>query len=279
MGKATERQRELAAFLKARRAGLVRADFGLPPLRGGKTLGLRREEVAVLTGVSVTWYTWLEQARDASPSRQVVDALARELRFTPAERAYVLELAGYAGSVEDDEPEAPAALPEHLDRLLKGWRAAPAFALTADWDIVGWNDAYAALYPAVGSAHPGTLNLLRVLFEDESVRRMMPNWAEDICHFVAEYRAEQAVRVSRPSSRGLVERLSATSEEFAALWARHDIERFTSRMRIFEHPRVGLLHLEVHRLRPSDEPGLSIVVYTAVPGVTDLQAFERLGGA
>lgn len=268
----TDQQAELAAFLRSRRANLVRADFGLPELRGGRTRGLRREEVAVLVGVSVTWYTWLEQGRNAHPSRQVLDAIARELRLSEAEHAYVLALSGYG-------PPANATrrcVPTHVQRLLDTWTPAPAFAITTSWDIVAWNEAYDALYPGVAQVNPGERNLLWAVFMDPYVRQMLPDWDTDSAHFVAEFRAQFATHASESQMKDLIARLRASSSEFDDIWSRHDIRRFASRMRRFHHPDIGDLELEVHRLILSDEPSLNLIVYSPLPGSSDVAALARV---
>lgn len=129
-----ERRRELGAFLRVRREHLVRADYGLPPVGRSRTTGLRREEIAYLSGVSVTWYTWLEQGRDINPSRQVLEAIALEMRLSAAERAYVLELAGFAPLPHSATPD-PAPVPDHLLRLVENLVPSPAFVVSADWSI------------------------------------------------------------------------------------------------------------------------------------------------
>lgn len=124
-----ERRAELAGFLKSRRQQIDRAELALPPLPRGRTIGLRREEVAFLFSVSVTWYTWLEQARKIRPSREVLEAVARTLRLTVREHAYVLELAGYSATHLDGPPIVNAA-PEHVQRLLDAVAQYPAYAIT-----------------------------------------------------------------------------------------------------------------------------------------------------
>jgi transcriptional regulator with XRE-family HTH domain len=275
MSNTTDQQAELGSFLRSRRAAVTRADFDLPELRGGRTRGLRREEVAVLAGVSVTWYTWLEQGRNANPSRQVVDAIARELRFSGAEHAYALALAGFGPPVSlDRDPDRP--VPEHLSRLLDGWSESPAFAITASWDIVAWNRAYEALYPGVGAHQFGRRNLLWAVFMDPYVRRMLPEWSTDSAHFVGEFRVDYATHLSSDAMKELVHDLRRQSQEFDEVWTRHGIERFSSRMRRFHHPSVGDLALEVHRLVLSDDPNLHLIVYSAVPGETDTAALATL---
>jgi transcriptional regulator with XRE-family HTH domain len=259
---ATEAQRrELAALLRTRRSQLSRADFGLPPVGRSRTDGLRREEVASLSGVSVTWYTWLEQGRDISPSRQVLDAVARTLRLSPAEHAYVLSLVGYSAPVSEPDT-TPTPAPGHVQRLLDALVGSPAFAIAPDWHISAWNAAYAALYPNIKAAPEAERNLLWLVFTDPYVRKLLPAWEADSGRFLAEFRAEAGPLLGDPSVAALVERLRAASPEFRAGWTSHDIQGFSSRERLFHHPDVGDLRLEHHRLTPSDVPGLHLVVYT-----------------
>jgi transcriptional regulator with XRE-family HTH domain len=223
--------------------------------------GLRREEVASLSGVSVTWYTWLEQGRDISPSRQVLDAIARTLRLSDAEHGYVLSLVGYSAPVAEPDT-TPAPAPGHVQRLLDALVGSPAFAIAPDWHISAWNAAYAALYPNIEIAPEAERNLLWLVFTDPYVRRLLPAWAADSGRFLAEFRAEAGPLLGDPSVVALVERLREASLEFRAGWTSHDIQGFSSRERLFHHPDVGDLRLEHHRLTPSDVPGLHLVVYT-----------------
>ena len=273
---ATQEQRgELATFLRARRERVVRAELGLPPRRGGREHGASREEIAVFAGMSGTWYSWLEQARPMNPSRQVLDSLARVFALSPAEHAYVLELAGFAPSPALEAAE-PAAVPEHLERLLDGMPSFPAFAVAADWRIIGWNRAYARLYPNIESVDDDHRNLLWLVFTDPYVREMLPDWDTDSRHFVAEFRAEAGPRLADRAYVDLVQSLLAASREFAAVWKDHEIQRFTSRIRRFHHRDVGDLLLEHHRLMPADHPGVHLVVYTPAPDEPTRERLARL---
>ena len=263
MDTAAERRRELGGFLRKRRAQLARAEFGLPRIGRTRETGLRREEVAYHAGVSVTWYTWLEQGRDINPSRQVLEAICRTLRLDDAGHAYVLGLGGYA-----PEPPEPAgtmntgsSIPPHLQRFLDAQGAAPAFAILPDWHIAGWNRAYEALYPKVATLEPADRNLLLVIFTDPVVRAMLPDWEVTSGHFLAEYRAEAGAALGRPEHTMLVTRLLEASPEFARAWNEHHVERFASRERRFLHPVAGELVFEHHRLSPSDLPEVHVVVY------------------
>jgi transcriptional regulator with XRE-family HTH domain len=259
-----ESRNELAQFLKSRRRQISPETVGLSTLGHRRTAGLRREEVSYLSGVSVTWYTWLEQGRDIRPSRQVVDALARTLRLSAAEHDYVRRLTSDA---EDARPRSPdEGCPSHVQRLLDALGASPAYALTAHWAIVGWNRAYEAFYPNVATTPATERNLLSLVFTDPYVRGLLVDWRTDSRRFLGQFRAEAGLRVHEPEYARVIGHLRQVSEHFRTGWERHDVDRFTSRERQFEHPTAGTLLLEHHRLAVSDHPDLHLVVYTAMPG-------------
>jgi transcriptional regulator with XRE-family HTH domain len=266
-------RRELAEFLASRRRQLDPREAGLPAGGARRTPGLRREEVALLSGVSHTWYTWLEQGRDIRPSRQVVDALARTLRMSPAEHEYVLRLSGHGGSVAATAPEG---MPAHVQRLVDALGSSPAYVITSSWSIVGWNRAYERFYPGVAACPAGERNLLWLVFTDPSVRTLLGDWAGDSRRFLTQFRAEVGPRLADPEVVDLVARLEAASPHFRAGWASHDVDRFSSGERRFEHPEVGPLLLEHHQLTPADAPGLQLVVYTAAEGSESAGALARM---
>ncbi|WP_045731113.1 helix-turn-helix transcriptional regulator [Pseudarthrobacter chlorophenolicus] len=258
------RRKELGLFLRARRDQALRVDYGLPPIARKRERGLRREEVAFLSGVSVTWYTWLEQGRDISPSRQVLEAVSRALHLSDTGLDYVLSLGGYASA--GPSATAAATAPAHLQRLLDALDPNPSFALFPDWGVAGWNTAYAALFPNIATVAPADRNLLWLVFTDPYVRDLLPDWDVTSKRFLAEFRAETGQRLGDVDVKNLVERLKEASPEFREGWDRYDILGFESRERLFHHPAVGVLQLEHHQLSPSDRPDLHLVVYTPAPG-------------
>lgn len=258
-----EQRLELGRFLRARRADVDRASAGLPPAGRTRTPGLRREEVALLSGVSSTWYTWLEQGREINPSRQVIEAVARTLQLEVAEHDYVLTLAGFAPT--PPLIAAPTGVPGHHQRLMDAQGAAPAFMLAPDWQVIGWNRAYRGLYPHIDELDSADRNLLAMVFTDPYVRRLLPDWEQTSRHFLAEYRAE-ARWLGGEDHRALITRLRATSPAFEAAWAEHTVERFASRLREFDHPTQGRLVYEHHSLTPTDAPGCHLVIYLPAQG-------------
>jgi transcriptional regulator with XRE-family HTH domain len=265
-------RRELAEFLVSRRRQVDPRVTGLPAGGARRTPGLRREEVALLSGVSHTWYTWLEQGRDIRPSRQVIDALARTLRMSPAEHEYVRRLAGHASSA----PSAAEGLPTHVQRLMDALGSSPAYVITGSWSIVGWNRAYERLYPGVAAYPPSERNLLWLVFTDPAVRELLGDWTTDSRRFLTQFRADAGARLADREVVDLVARLEATSPHFRAGWASHDVDRFSSGERRFEHPGVGTLLLEHHQLTPADAPGLQLVVYTAADGSDTAAKLTRM---
>ena len=271
------RRRQLGDFLRSRRSALSRNDFGLPAPARQRSTGLRREEVAAFAGVSVTWYTWLEQGRDINASRQVLEALGRVLRLTPSESGYLLSLGGYTPSAPA-EPRLHETAPPHVQRFLESlWY--PAFAVAADWTIAGWNAAYEALYARIAATPPPERNLLWLVFTDPHLRDMLPNWEVDSRHFVAEFRGESGPLLGSSAHSALIARLTAASAEFREQWQDVTVERFASRRRQFVHPAVGLLEFEQHRLVPSDQPDLHLVAYLPDAGSPTARWFgDRAAG-
>ncbi|MET0694239.1 MAG: helix-turn-helix transcriptional regulator [Propionibacteriaceae bacterium] len=266
---------ELATFLRARRTQLDRAAYGLPDAGRRRSQGLRREEVATLSGVSVTWYTWLEQARDVHPSRQVLNALASALHLTSAEHGYLLSLAGFTPGPDSSASDNHATA--HIQHLLDALVGSPAFAVASDWTISGWNTAYASLYPPITALRPEDRNLLWVIFTDPFVHRLLPDWEVTSRRFLAEFRAEAGPRLNQPECRRLVARLQEHSVDFRQAWSRHDIEGFTSRRRTFLST-AGELEFEHHRLAAADQRDLYVVIYTPT-GPQTVARLARLAGS
>ena len=244
----------VGAFLRARRGRLFRGEIGLPPI-GGRVSGLRREEVAYLAGVSVTWYTWLEQGRDITPSRQVLDALARALLLSATEHAHLLSLAGYSAPTPVADPVVPT-VPAHVRQLLDSLVEFPAYAIAPDWGILAWNAMNTAVYPNVATVAESDRNMLWLMFTDPYLRDLLPDWEHTARSYVAAFRAEAGPRLTDPPFSLLVRRLLEASESFREIWESHSIEVLPSRERLVRHPVVGDLHLRQHNFstRGSSRP-------------------------
>ncbi|TJZ50353.1 helix-turn-helix domain-containing protein [Streptomyces piniterrae] len=248
------RRRALAEFLRSRRERITPSDAGIPAGPRRRTPGLRREEVAQLSGVSVTWYTWLEQARDITVSRQVLTSLARALMLTSVERRHLFALAG------ERPPEQPAGRGPGLalQRLVDALEPHPAYLLDANWDLVGWNRAEAGLIGDPAELAPSERNLIWLVFMDPAMRTLLADWPGQARNLLAQFRADARDRVGEPRFERLTGGLRQASPEFAAWWDAHDIAELNSSRREFAHPRVGLLTFDYAKLAALDAPGIKL---------------------
>lgn len=265
-GEVERRREHFAQFLRARRDALTPADVGLPEGRRRRTKGLRREEVALLAGVSVTWYTWLEQGRPINASVDVLEAIARTLRLDEAERRHLLTLATRAPAAGQGAVTAPDDVPDALVRLITAMEPAPAYVLGPRWEFLAWNRPQARLYPMIDQLIDDERNLLWVIFAEPTARDLIVDWADQAHRILAEFRAGTAGLRADPAVNALVERLTAASPEFAEWWPQLDVAQFQTRVRLYRHPRAGELAFEYQQLTPSEWPGLKVVCQLPLPG-------------
>jgi transcriptional regulator with XRE-family HTH domain len=196
------RRRELAAFLRSRRERIGPEQVGLPPTRRRRTPGLRREEVAQLAGVGVTWYTWLEQGRDINPSAQVLDAVARTLRLDTHERSHLFTLAGLPDTAIATIALECDALCPTAQLLLDQLEPFPACVVNARWDLLAFNRAYASIFDGLETMPIEDRNCLWLAFTDPSWRAAIVDWEEGVARLVAQYRAAMAEYIdARPGRR------------------------------------------------------------------------------
>lgn len=250
-------RKELAAFLRSRREATDPMSFGLTPGPRRRTPGLRREELAQLSGVSVTWYTWLEQARDISVSRQVIDSLARTLRMPPPERAYLFDLAGLALPAEN--PGRPQ-VDDMLRRLVETLRPNPAYVVNPWWDVLCYNETYGALLGLDG--RPVTeRNSLWLMFTDTHAASVLVDWASEVAQLVGQLRAHLARYPKDPRGPELVEALRKASARFGELWDEHDVRPFRAARKRFRHPAAGRLDLDYVKLAAADDDQQQLIVF------------------
>jgi transcriptional regulator with XRE-family HTH domain len=265
------RQRELGEFLRSRRERTDPAAVGFPVTDRRRTPGLRREELAALAGVAVSWLTKLEQGRARSVSADVLDALAGALALDDAERAHLFALAG----LRFDAGAPTATVTPAMRRLLDDLDPDPAYILDDGWNIVAWNRAEAALFGGLeAAAAGGPPNLLELTFTDDDLAAMMADHDAELARLVSQFRLH---RTDWPSSQldDLVARLQTTSPRFAQLWSARDVAPFETTRRVFDHPVAGRLELDHHRLAVLDQPGSQLVVYTSAPGTDSADALAR----
>jgi transcriptional regulator with XRE-family HTH domain len=233
-------RRELAHFLRTRRARVTPTDVGLPAGGRRRAPGLRREEVAVLAGLSPTWYTYLEQGRDIHPSAQVLDSLARVLGLTEDERRHLHQLAH--GHVGRPRPLADEATAEQIVRQLVATAADspyPVYAANIYGDLIAWNPAATVYYTDFGKLPPQRRNMVHWLLVAPEARERLADWSRDARDIVARWRAITASLDDDPRLHAMVGELRERSPEFGPWWDSHDVREHRSRLRRFRHPELG----------------------------------------
>lgn len=268
------RRRELGAFLRSRRERLAPEQVGLPRGRRRRTPGLRREEVAHLSAVGVTWYTWLEQARDIQVSPQVLDALARALLLDPSERSHLFALAG----AMDRTPgaECNGVVSEPLRQMLTQLEPFPACVQNPRYDVLAYNRTYGKLLCDLDALPYEDRNCLWLTFMDPQWRAALVDREETQRLMTANFRAAMAAHVGDPLWKALLGRLQQESEEFREVWDRHEVVQPATRIKRFRHPRVGLLHFNPTRLWLGGSQSARMGVYVPHDEETQ-QRVERLG--
>jgi len=267
------RRSELAAFLRSRRERITPEDVGLPGGPRRRTAGLRREEVAQLAGVGVTWYTWLEQGRPIRASVQVLEAVARTLRLDAVERQHLLRLAEVPDRAAP-EHGAPLLRPE-IQVILDGLNPMPASVVTERFDILAWNAAYAVLFPRTAEVPPAERNTLLYCFTRPDCCSVVENPDDQRAALVAQLRAAYGQHVGDPAWTGFIRRMEAASPEFAAKWATQDVAHPHYHAKVFRHPLYPRLEMTSTSFAVQTAPGTRMVVYTPDNDATRA-AMERL---
>lgn len=263
------RRHELAGFLRSRRERITPEQVGLPRGRRRRTPGLRREEVAQLSAVGVTWYTWLEQARDIQVSPQVLDALARALLLDRSERTHLFSLAGAIDPAPGTEcPSVTPALREMLWQL----DPIPACMQNSRYDILAYNRTYGRLLCDLDAVAPENRNCMLLSYTDENWRASVVDLPEMNRVMAAKFRASMAEHLAEPAWKALVKRLETASPEFREIWARHEVVGPGGRTKLFRNAQVGLVRLDHTDLWLGPSTGPRMVTY--VPA--DEESRERL---
>lgn len=264
---------ELGGFLRARRAEVRPADAGLPEVGERRVPGLRREEVALLTGVSIDYYTRLEQGRERRPSDQVLDALARVLHLDHHAAGYLFRLAQpapHAATVTSPRSVGPVLLDLLTDTI-----GAPATLTGPALDVLAANARARALYAGFARFD----NLARMVFLDPAARDFYTDWDSAARGVVSNLRAGSAPFPDDAHVTALVGELTVRSPAFAAFWARREIRPRTNEHKHLHHHRVGDLDLHYQALNVADAPGQQIFVYTAAPGSPSADALQLMGSS
>ncbi|MGW2774934.1 helix-turn-helix domain-containing protein [Streptomyces olivaceoviridis] len=275
-GRPLDRRAELSEFLRSRRARLKPEDVGLAAFgRHRRVPGLRREELAQLAGVSVAYYTRLEQGNGRNVSAEVLGSIARALRLTDAEHAHLTHLA---------KPKAhkkkPAARQQQvrgaLRQLLDTMEGVPAYVVGRRSEILAWNRMAAALFGDWGELPSGERNWARLVFLRPAYRELFVDWEQKAIDIVCALRMDAGCDPDDARLSVLVGELSVKSEEFRRLWATHDVKEKSHGVKQLRHPLVGDLALNFESFRLTDGSEQSLVTYHADPGSPSADSLRLL---
>ncbi|MYV55300.1 helix-turn-helix transcriptional regulator [Streptomyces sp. SID3212] len=260
----------LGEFLRARREALKPHDVGLPEYGRRRVPGLRREEVALLAGVSSDYYIRLEQGREKSPSSQVLDGVARALKLDAEATDHLNRLCLTASERRRDRSEAGVS--RQLSQLMDAWEHTPAFVVGPALDILAGNSLAMALHSGFETFD----NLALMVFADPAGREFYQEWERAAHSCVAEIRAAYGHDPASARIAEVVAELSARSEEFAAIWQLHDVKSKSQEGKHLKHPQVGDLHIKFAAFTVNGAPHQQLVVYQAEPASPTAAAFDAL---
>jgi transcriptional regulator with XRE-family HTH domain len=252
-------RRQLSDFLKSCRARLSPGQVGLPDTNRRRTPGLRREDVAALAGVSVTWYTWLEQGRDIQVSAEVLERICTTLRMTADEREYLFALVQRrpAPPVLSSTPEVTPTLARMLDAL-----AVPAIVMTMRWDVIAWNDLAVKVFRDYSKIAPEQRNLLRILLVDDAAYQRDPVAYEVMARRVlSKFRVDYSQCAGDPSFEELIAELTVRCPIFGRLWNSPSPEVTGRSEAVAEHPQAGGMTFEHSSYVPEGSPSLRLVIF------------------
>jgi transcriptional regulator with XRE-family HTH domain len=273
-----QRHQELGAFLRARRAALRPEDVGLPQgVNHRRTPGLRREELAQLAGISVSWYTRLEQGKDVQPSAKAVARVAQALRLTAAEREYLLTLA--RRDPLGVQPAATEPVSVTLRDVVEAQGDNPAYLIDARLNLLAWNQAAISVFgfaEDLAAAPAEERNLLWLIFTDDA-RTWLVDRERHAKLLLAQFRDASRHQVNEPWFGRFVQRLQQRSPEFARWWSQYDVERVQESEKVVDHPTVGPLTLRQTVLQVVDESAaLYLILYTPAPETDTADKLRKL---
>jgi transcriptional regulator with XRE-family HTH domain len=274
-----ETKQEIREFLTSRRARITPQQAGLPTYGSRRVPGLRREEVAVLAGVSIQYYTRLERGDMSGASESVVEALARALQLDDAERAHLRDLAraAHPTPAPPRRRQTKQRVRPEIQWTLDAITGAAAFVGNARLDILAANQLGRALYSELYAAAARPVNTARFVFLDPRAEASYGDWDRIATETVAILRSAAGRDPYNRDLSDLVGELATQSEPFRTRWAAHDVRFHNTGVKRFNHPVVGELYLSYNRLDVAADPGLTIFTYAAEPGSRSEEALNLLG--
>jgi transcriptional regulator with XRE-family HTH domain len=268
------RYKELADFLKTRRAKILPSQVGLSTATRRRTPGLRREEVAQLAGIGITWYTWLEQGRPIQVSTQVIESLARVLLLDKQELIHLYLLANLP---------LPTKVPEHqetvspaLQHVLDSLEFSPSLVINQRWDVIAWNEAASLVFGDFHNMNERERNLLWGMFTDDKYKQLLVDWKLHAKGLLARFRSTCGQYIEDAWFAQLIDDLKVQSTEFNLWWPLHEVQRNNEVYKQLRHPEVGMLEFEVSKFDVSDNSGLTLTIHTPLLGTDTADKMRAL---
>lgn len=255
-----ERREALAAFLRTRRARLQPAEVGLPARNRRRTPGLRREEVAELANIGVSWYTLLEQGQDVHPSKQVLESLSQALRLSVNEERHLFLLAG--GEVPGKKMVEEEQVTPALQRIVNALNPHPAFLVGRCWNALTWNRAAELVFRFHEPCPPHTNNIIWRFFQPEA-RSLYQEWEKQAQSLVAQFRADYARYPGDVAFREIIENLQQASPQFCQWWEQQNVRGLPDGPQVMMHPLLGRLEFDHVTFQTSFSPDLRVKVNSA----------------
>lgn len=260
MDNSVQRYKEFGDFLKTRRAKILPSQVGLPEGTRRRTQGLRREDVASLSGIGLTWYTWIEQGRPIQVSIQVLESLARTLRLDREETAHLYILAGQAPPTSF--PNFNESVNPMLQHVLDSLEFSPAMIMDARWNLIAWNKVASKLSLDYSKIDIYKRNLLRIMFTNEEYKKTFTDWSSVAQGMIARFRTVYSKFMDDPYIEELVNELKRESKEFNLWWSMHNVKIDDNRFKIIIHPVLGELHFEETTYMVADNTTLRMIIFT-----------------
>ena len=255
-----QRYKELGDFLKTRRAKISPSQVGLSEGLRRRTPGLRREEVAHIAGIGLTWYTWLEQGRAIQVSTDVLESLSRVLMLDEQERIHLYTLARQA--LPTDIPSYQETVSPMLQHVLDNLILSPSFIMDTRWNIIAWNKAASVVFADFSKIDVNKRNMVWMMFTYDDYKKLFIDWEFHAQGMLARFRSTSGQYIEDPWFVKFIENLKRESEEFNLWWSRHDVQRNSEIYKKLKHPIVGELLFEFSSFEVSDNSNLKLIVNT-----------------
>lgn len=270
------KNKELGDFIKCRRQSITPTQIGLPQQGKRRTPGLRREEVASLAGIGLSWYTWLEQGREIQVSAQVLLSIGQVFQLNNDEMTYLLNLAGFNQSTTEQTSTMNISPP--LQHVLDHLETSPSIILNAHWDIIAWNKAASIVFYDFEQLKPCDRNLIKLIFLNDDFKKRFPNWQSKAKQILANFRLAIAETIENKKTKALIESMRVHSPEFNEWWQDHTIQIEQPLTKIILHPQLGALEFEhtSYTMNDTEQKNLKLYINTPKKGSTTEKIIKKV---